>query len=282
MDLSNAIALFGIFVAAIVGIVEILQNRSASAFSHMQYERDVGRHEDDVDTNASRFIAKYRDTIGLLPLCVAACMYDRKRLYHHEMYNEFNALSIEVQNEVLKSCGIVIDRFDGCDFYRYCYDLLMAHLRDDFPDDVLYNQAGLYDNGKYFRRAIDAYGSTVSKVFDSEISERIFDIFNDKTIAKKFCAVWSEFSLGNCSEEFCSDVVVETVRISASNKVYGPDNMCTDDAAYWCWIPPYGSERLETLEDTFLCALLTIYLYLDLDKNGGIMLIAKDSESEDG
>lgn len=103
---------------------------------------------------AKDFIIDHDSEIEFIPLCLIASCLNRHHQHHRNMYNDFNKLSNDVQNEVLKQlnyeCGLILDNEwmnEGIEFVRQFILNNQLSTTGDF----------LYDGAKYFHRAFNEY-----------------------------------------------------------------------------------------------------------------------------
>lgn len=250
--ISLITAIISLVVTFFIGIYQIKQSERMAKFEKRQDERDEKRFKEKVDSKVVQFVTKYHQEIGLLPLCLMATLYDRYRPYNREMYLEFNALSDTVQDAILESQGLKIPRFKE-NFYGHCLKLLNDYLNKNFKSDINF---GLYEGGKYLFQAIEKYGS--KKTEYERISDKISDVINYNTDDKKrIDGLFYEVKDLPC-EKICDAMIIIMYWVA-----YNSDDN-SESENYKSWIPPYGEERIGTMEDMFLMLLLVTYLKLGL------------------
>ena len=262
---SVFISFCSLAVAVIIGFLQLRQGKMLDDFTHRQDVRDEIRYFQSVKSEANAFVIKYHDYIGYLPMCLMAFMYDNKRPYYRDMFTEFNLLSTDVQDEILKSQNMLLPRYSGDDFWRDCYDALCTKLSKDYIADYSYNHAFIYDAGKYLYRSIARYGKeALLHVNSFDVSKHITDLLCDHldgNVDNPIALITNDYQLSDISEKECCEILTYTMEYVA---IY--DDSKID---YEYWIPPYGRETIETMEDLFLVMLVAVYakLYLPYHKS---------------
>ena len=150
-------AIASLFVAILFFIAEKRQDNRIE-------RRDELRYKQDVEAQARAFILKYscgpneyNGDIFLLPLCVIAKSYKPLYPYTRLIYQEFNRMPPDVQEQILRLENINIK----VPFSDHFYDLAIAKLkeiiRSMYPDD----EDIFYENGKYLERALLIHGNKI-------------------------------------------------------------------------------------------------------------------------
>lgn len=153
-------AILGIIVALVVGGGQIYIAKRVKDFEMRQDARDEIRRDEQIYSEATRFIQKYnndnyKSEIYLLPLCVVAYKYNPVYPYRRRIYRDFCALTEDVQNEVLKRCNIEIQSKRIDTYYRDMINRIRNTIAKYYNDDKNY----FYDSGKHFEKALTDCGT---------------------------------------------------------------------------------------------------------------------------
>ena len=254
--ISSSIALV---VTIIIAILQIHQSNRMEKFEKRQDERDENRHAEEVKTRAISFISNNYDNKELIPLCAIAAMYNELYYYKREMYREFCCCTTEVQNTILKYCGLDLKVTDK-DIWNKCIDMLVKTTNQWFPDD----KNIFYDGGKYIERSLTCYGQDDLPIRAYEFKKHLTDILadayreNDKAL-KPIEQIFYEYTFGECDEIQACQIATETARYSA---IYS-DRKGHLDKEYGS--PSGHFDEDGTMEDLFLVSLFEIYTHLVLN-----------------
>ena len=101
---------------------------------------------------AKSFIIDNNDITDYIPLCIVASALSRHKRHHRALYNEFNKLSDDVQNEVIKQCNYEIDLIKGTEWVSKSIEYVNDFLNNNDLGNGRNNY--LYDDGKYLHYAI--------------------------------------------------------------------------------------------------------------------------------
>lgn len=261
---SVFVAVVTLIVTIIIGIEQIEQNNKMDGLTRSQIERDELRHEQDTIVQARSFIMKYHESIRLLPLCIAAAGYKNEAPYCREMFTAFDCLSNEVQSKILNMQNINLPQYEGDDFESDCYDALAAELKESFSTDYSFNQAYMYDGGKYLFRSIERYGNqSLSVVNDFGIRDDITDILceqvRDHKISNAISKIATKYQVDSKDEKSCCEIITFVMAYVAIYESH--------ESNFEFWIPTV--DELTTMEDLYLWAMFSIYsnLYLSSKEN---------------
>lgn len=131
----------------------------------------------NIEKYAKEFIIENAEEIDFLPFCVVSNAYDWQYKNKRKIYNRFNALTKDIQNEILR-------------LRRYDYTVLSSNswIRqgietiEKFATKYDLGQHFLHDNAKYFKYSITRHNDDISKFNEFE---KLFDdniaFYKDKT-----------------------------------------------------------------------------------------------------
>lgn len=121
VDWVNLICAIGSLTASIlIGIWQIRQEKRMDKLELIQIEKENKRNQEIVEIEARRFLEKYNNIIGLLPLCAIAVAYNQNRPYSREMYSEFRFLSKDIRLKIFEHCGWVMCDINTDSFFEDC------------------------------------------------------------------------------------------------------------------------------------------------------------------
>lgn len=262
IEIACAIATF---VATIVlGVAQYRQGKRMEKLALRQDQDEKLHREQRVRAQRDAFIIKYNNPsndIYLLPLCWISSMYNPTMSYCREMYREYNMLEQEVQDAICEYMNLVVDKpqCKGTEFYGICADALQKaeHEYLPFNDNKIY----FYENAKYLERSITRYAS--SRLPD--LYEKAEACFGDYLTSYAINGHFFPNPINCFMREFGLSARLENeacLLCAVAAKGIALDKAQEDDSSKY-WIPgQHANERLETMEDLFLCALFCVYVGL--------------------
>lgn len=277
MSLSDIIsiisAVISLIVAIIIAVIQYKQGKRMEDFSKKQDEEQKKAAAQSIKVKRDTFIMKYyndKDEIYMLPLCWIAAIYDPAHAYHRKMYMEYNMLEEDVQKAICEYMhfNVIKPKNERDTFYNKCIEALLKEEHKYYIFEKNHNSI-FYDNAKYFRKALERYGSKTMPIDLSILENRFTDLLceykehPDKCIdpLKQFVRETNYTSTNTDEVDACEICCVMIKWIAEWNKWNCHDSF---------WIPgEYGYEKIETMEDLFLCALFCLYVYLIMPKNEG-------------
>ncbi len=270
-------AIASLIVAFLFFIAEKRQNNRIE-------KRDDLHYKQDVEAQARAFVLKYscaqneyQGDIYLLPLCVMAKAYKPLYPYSRLIYQEFNRMSTDVQEQILRLEKININVPSSDNFYDFAIVKLKEIIRSMYPND----KDIFYENGKYLERALinhgnknvpdifcesDAYNNKASAVigqkpYNMSFRSHITNLLayeKDKCPIKRLCSTETNLGKPDLDDEIIMSylccIIAEYVPTYTESAVnyYDKSDGNVDD---YC-----GNLRME---DLFLKALLSIAMYCD-------------------
>lgn len=160
-NLGLIIAILSAFVAIVTLIAIIRIGKLQLKQNNLIDQRDEKRRDEVIYAEATQFIIKYSSfayekEIYLLPLCVIAYKYNPIYPYKRNIYRDFCTLTEEVQNCILKRMNIDLASEKCSWFYNKMLDYLKYLINSNYSED----RNWLYDDGKYFERALMHHGNS--------------------------------------------------------------------------------------------------------------------------
>ena len=269
MTISDVIsiisAVISLIVAIIIAVIQYKQGRRMEDFSKEQDEEQKRVTAQRIKAARDSFIMKYYnddDEIYMLPLCWITSIYDPAHAYHRKMYMEYNMLEEDVQQAICEYMhfNVIKPKKERMSFYSDCVKALEEA---EYRNNVLNSHTSIYyENAKYLRRAFSEYGRKELPIKLNVLENRITDLLRDYKNNPQKCPdpivdFLREFNYFSCKTDEINACEICAV-LSKWLAEFNPDK---DSENYW--IPgEYGYEKLSTMEDLFLCALLCTYLYL--------------------
>ena len=266
LTLSDWASLFcsvvSLVVAIVIAVLQMRQSHRIDALTANQIENEEKRYLESVEIEARRFLSKYSDCIGLLPLCAVAFAYDKNRVYSRDMYSEFRLLSKNIRLKIFEHCGWSMCDVETDDFFGDCLNCLRQAFERFLLKDNFYHM--FYDNGKYLERAILCYAKEDIPHSELEYENRLIDILvvpfrkdaledYDSSVIDK---IKVEFGFGKCSEiEACQIACLVARYIGAYSGRHFDNGFFVDYDSPGGW----SHEKIETMEDLFLVALFEIW-----------------------
>lgn len=266
VDWVNLIcAVLSLFATILIGIWQIRQSNRMDKLEQRQVDAEKKRYEESVEIEARRFLSKYSDCIGLLPLCAVAFVYDKNRAYSRDMYSEFRLFSKDIRLKIFEHCGWSMCDVETDDFFGDCLNCLQHAFERFLLKDNFYHMFN--DNGKYLERAILCYTEEIIPHSDFEYKDRLTDILvvpfrnaewdnYDSSVLDK---VKVEFGFGNCSEIEACQIACLTAKYLA---IYSSDYLDIDISGRFGCPGSWKGEQIETMEDLFLLTLFEIWFNL--------------------
>lgn len=263
VDWVNLIcAALSLFATILIGAWQIRQSCRMDKLEQRQVDIEKKRYEESVEIDTRRFLSKYSDFIGLLPLCAVAFVYDENRAYSRDMYSEFRLLSKDVRLKIFERCGWFMCDVETDDFFGDCMKCLQRAFESFLPKDSFNSM--FYERGKYIQRAILCYAKEDIPHSESEYENRLTDILvvpfrndewdnYDSSVIDK---IKVEFGFGTCDEiEACQIACLVARYIGAYSGQHFDNGFFVDYGSPGGW----SHEKIETMEDLFLVALFEIW-----------------------
>lgn len=267
MIISLVCSIASLIATIVIAVVQYKQNKAMKELSERQDIEERKRRAQQIKAQRNSFIMRYHNRnneIYLLPLCWIASIYSPTLSYCRKMYMEFNMLEEDVQDAICEYMNLKLKRplLSDTDFYKECISALLAEEKK-----YQYGNAPslFYDNAKYLRGCIE-HNRTSAISLDtftvcSEFNNQCGLFHNSPAFyPNPIYNTAVGFGFSNSNYKQTCEICAIAANFLASNVV-----ISTSQSQYW--IPgQYGNERLETLEDLFLCALFSIYVNLILPK----------------
>lgn len=269
------IDILSIIADKIIGVIQIIQGKDAAELAKRQDKRDEKRYQDDIFSEATKFIQKYSKTgeIQLLPNCVMAYKYNLTFPYRREMYSDFNALKEEIRQCVLERCHVYLDCKKEENFYDKCLDIFQELVSSIYGKEIFLRYFN--EGAKYFHASIEELKNTpatgiyiYSKNDKRQISYKyhITDVLCDKNTDNPIAELFAE--LDNSDEIDLSYRILKIFLnckiikwLSFYNNPAGLD--ISNDESLNVSNSDYEMQHSDDwyMEDLFLDALLYLYVY---------------------
>ena len=160
-----------LFVNMVVGTGSLMMAVIALFISVLSYKNTESQKRIAIEEKARAFISENNEDIAYVPLCIIARAYDNHHKYFRDIYNAFNLLNNDVQNEVLKQLNYEYRLIKDISWNENAIDKVRNFIKvNDLGEDFL------YDGAKYFHRAM-RYGDNE---YNSSYEHKAFlqDLFN--------------------------------------------------------------------------------------------------------
>lgn len=276
--LSVICAAASLAAAILIGICQVKQGKRMEELALRQDEEAKRQKAQQLKAQRDAFLMKYsneKDDINLLPLCWVAALYNPALAYHRNIIREYNMLEEDVQDAICDSMKLKLDKpkLQGQDLYFLCVDAIQK-VEEKYRPKERNRYSGLfYDGAKYFLKCLEDYRAKLLPWSTSDLERYLYDCLSKfDTDKAQFpnplgdYAYYFEFNQLECPELNACEVCAIAAKVLAQwegqkNSAAASDS--DEEGKYW--IPgEYGNERLETMEDLFLCALFSIYVNLIL------------------
>lgn len=285
-DCISIICAIGSLIVAIwIGICQVKQGNRMEDLALRQDAEAKRQKAQQLKAQRDSFLMKYfneKDDIYLLPLCWVAALYNPALAYHRNMFREYNMLEEDVQDAICDYMGLKLDKpkTRGLKFYLLCVDAIQK-VEEKYRPKERNRYTGLfYEGAKYLFKCLEEYRAKVIPWNSSDLERYLYDCLRKYDTDKaQFSnplgdyAYYFEFNQLECPELKACEVCAVAAKVLAQwegQNISSQNSAGTSDSdeedKYW--IPgEYGNERLETMEDLFLCALFSIYVNLILPQN---------------
>lgn len=281
-DCISIICAIGSLIVAIwIGICQVKQGNRMEELALRQDAEAKRQKAQQLKAQRDSFLMKYfneKDDIYLLPLCWVAALYNPALAYHRNMFREYNMLEEDVQDAICDYLGLKLDKpkTRGLEFYLLCVDAIQK-VEEKYRPKERNRYSGLfYEGAKYFLKCLEDYRAKTLPWSISDLERYLYDCLSkydtDKTQFPNPLgdyAYYFEFNQLECPELNACEVCAIAAKVLAQWEGQKNSAATSDsDEKDKYWIPgEYGSEKLETMEDLFLCALFSIYVNLILPQN---------------
>ena len=268
----------------VFGTGSIITSSVAIGISVLTLRREESLRKQMIEESANKFISENNDELLYVPLCLIANAYDNHHKYERNIYNSFNTLNKDVQKEVLKQLNYDFDLIGGNGWIDKGINKIKAFIKtNDLGRDLL------YDNAKYFHRAIqycdmlydgsveymhilpDLFGwnykprgrkKSAEKIsFDSYLISYLEAKENNTSAYKKYKnkrpidTLASVIDFGEVEEYILCSWMMEMV-ISIAITMIAKQTDKKDDDMFKL---SSGDARIETFEDRYLDVLMELY-----------------------
>lgn len=259
-----------VIATIIIAIVQIRQGKRMEKFEIRQDKRDEKRYYDEVHTLACKFISKYYEQRGLLPLCAIASMYNDSYHYDRKMYAEFLHLNMDIRKEIMKLSQFDLEIDEKMNLFEVCLNEIEKCYKQMYIGE---HQELFYDHGKYLVRALERYGKNeipsmpaigmkegVTQKYPYRFEAYVTDMIVYNRSEQPISKICSQYGF-SCLEEYKACYIALVVaRYTAIYADRGEKNENMNYGSPGEW----AGEKLETMEDMFLTVLFDIYVNLVL------------------
>lgn len=162
---------FSLWSNLVFGTGALITSILAIGISIISLRKEETLRRQKIEDDANRFIQDNIDEIEYLPLCLIAKAYDNHHKYIRKIYNSFNTLNAEIQEEVLRQLNYEYELINGDGWIDKGIELVRQFIKEnDLGKDYLYSGA------KYFHRAM----KYPDEVYDGfcEYKHIMPDVFN--------------------------------------------------------------------------------------------------------
>lgn len=277
-------AVASLIAAIIIGRCQVKQGERMEALALRQDEAERRQKEQQLKAQRDAFLMKYhneKDDIYLLPLCWIAAFYNSALAYHRNMFREYNMLEEDVQNAICEYMGLKLPspKWKGKELYSQCVEAILR-VEKKYHYNTTQNIPLFYDDAKYLYRGIEYYRAQELPLNLASLENYLFSLLrafdeNPTAVTDPLSEFAYVFDFQTSSEVNACEICAVAAKVLAEWDGQ-PDPLqenrapSTVDCLDAHWIPgKYGYERLETMEDLFLCALFSIYVNLILPQGSG-------------
>lgn len=286
-SIISAFCAVGSLIAAIlIGRSQGKQGDRMEALALRQDAEAKRQKAQQLKAQRDSFLMKYfneKDDIYLLPLCWVAALYNPALAYHRNMFREYNMLEEDVQDAICDYMGLKLikPKLRGKDFYYFCVDIIKKVEQKYRPKESNGYPELFYDGAKYLFKCLEDYRAKTLPWNLYDLERYLYKCLREHDGGNiEFSnplgqyVHYFEFSQIKTPELNACEVCAVAAKVLANwegQEIHCQDNVETstsnnsDEEENKYWIPgEYAHERLETMEDLFLCALFSIYANLVL------------------
>lgn len=281
---SDVVPRVSLWADMVFGTGSIITSSVAIGISILTLRREEALRKQMIVEAANKFINENSNELLYIPLCLIANAYNNHHKYERNIYNTFNILNKDVQKEVLKQLNYDFDLISGNGWIDKGINRIKTFIKaNDLGRDLL------YDNAKYFHRAIqycdmpydgsvelmhilpDLFGwnykprgrkKSAEKIsFDSYLISYLEAKENNTSAFKKYKnkrpidALASVIDFGKVEERILCSWMMEMVASIAITMIAKQTNK-TDGEVFKL---SSGDARIETFEDRYLDVLMELY-----------------------
>lgn len=254
-------AVVGVAVTIAIGLLQCWQNAKINKLSCDQMKAEQRLHNESVDVMVRKFLLKYHETIGLLPLCAIAASYNDAFPYSRKMYFDFILLPMDVRAAIFSQCGWKMCEIKDDRFFWSCLVRLEKASETFLPNSKFLRI--FYDNGKHIERAINGYKSFEIPDSYSNMGNLVSDIVHEAVqtpesgLRDAYSRIIEEMNFQAVSNNEASMIACCTaISVARYSGCLLPEN---DSAANFGSPGSWNGERIETMEDLFLLTLFEIW-----------------------
>lgn len=162
---------FSLWSNLVFGTGSLITSILAIGISIISLRREEILRRQKIEDDANRFIQDNIEETEYLPLCLIAKAYDNHHKYTRKIYNSFNTLNAEIQEEVLRQLNYEYELINGDGWIDKGIELVRQFIKEnDLGKDYLYSGA------KYFHRAMKYSNEFYDE--SCEFSHIMPDVFN--------------------------------------------------------------------------------------------------------
>ena len=284
-SIISACCAFGSLLTAIlIGRWQVKQGQDMEALALRQDNEAKRQKAQQLKAQRDTFLMKYfneEDDIYLLPLCWVAALYNPALAYHRNMFREYNMLEEDVQDAICDYMELSLPKplLKGQEFYDNCVEAIQQAEKKYHHGETQSTEL-FYEGAKYLYKGLENYRTKelpiplydLEKCLFSRL--RMFDE-NPESNPDPLGEYAYDFNFGNGPEKSACEICAVAAKVLAEwdcqpisfqeNTEISP--VANPDKKVNFWLPgEYAHERLETMEDLFLCALFSIYVGLILQQ----------------
>lgn len=275
-------AVASLVVAVMIGICQVKQGKRMENLALHQDEAEKCQKAQRLKVQRDAFLMKYYNghyDIYLLPLCWIAAVYNPALAYRRNMFREYNMLEEDVQTAICEYMGLRLPspRWKGEKFYGQCVEAIQRVEKKYLPNATR-NIPLFYDGAKYLYRGVERYGAQKLPLDFERLENYLFRCFrmfdeNPTSMPDPLGKFAYDFDFQTISEVNACEICAVASKVLAEwdgQYILSLANMEPSivDNSHAYWIPgKYAGEKLETMEDLFLCALFSIYVKLILPQD---------------
>lgn len=290
-SIISACCAFGSLLTAIlIGRWQVKQGQDMEALALRQDNEAKRQKAQQLKAQRDTFLMKYfneEDDIYLLPLCWVSALYNPALAYHRNMFREYNMLEEDVQDAICNYMELSLPKplWEGQEFYDKCVEAIQQTERKYHRSETQ-NTGLFYEGAKYLYKGLENYRAKELPIPLHDLEEyllsrlRMFDEIPESN-PNPLGEYAYDFDFGKGSEISACEICAVAAKVLAewdcqpssfqgNTEISSIDN---PDKKVNYWIPgEYAHEKLETMEDLFLCALISIYVNLVLpNQNSGVI-----------
>lgn len=282
-----------LFSSMAIGLATLLCALASFYISYLGEKRANMDRNQQIETNARRFIIENSNEIYNLPLCLMAYSYDKFRKYDRKIYREFNILTKDEKISVLKQLNYNYELIENNDWI----DKGIEKVKEFIASNEL-GRDFLYDDAKYYKKSMlyhnEIYDSKYEYVHDfpdNFSATPKFKVLNEKDAQYEgidFCSYLYDYYNSRKNESHLYKMHKEEKPVDLLIEIKNLRQCDEMMVCYWMMMlvdcvchlingehkvdvfvdqVSIGDAEIDTFEDRYLGSLLTLYNMVNGPKN---------------